>query len=86
MCRSCTTLGGGFVEDDDFGLEGGDCQSVAITGGLGRVDKTLYGGGCVGDETEVVDVEEDDDEGHDVRVGLGRSSEDGHVGWCEPGR
>jgi hypothetical protein len=52
-------LGGGFVEDNDFGFERGDCQTVTVTGGLGRMDETLHGGACVGDEAKVVDVEED---------------------------
>jgi hypothetical protein len=30
VCCSCVTLGGGFVEDDDFGLERGDCQMVVV--------------------------------------------------------
>jgi len=47
------------VEDDDFGFERGDCQTVTVTGGLGRIDETLHGGACVGDEAKVVDVEED---------------------------
>jgi hypothetical protein len=62
------TLGGRFVEDDDFGFERGDCQAVAVTGGLGRMDETLDGGACVGNETKVVDVEKDVEEGHGVRV------------------
>ena len=56
------------MEDDDFGLETGDCQTVPVTGGLGRMDETLYGGPCVADETKVVDVEKDNEEGHGVRV------------------
>jgi hypothetical protein len=56
------------VEDDDFGFERGDCQTVTVTGGLGRMDETLHGGSCVGDEAEVVDVEKDNEEGHGVRV------------------
>ncbi len=67
-CRTGATLGGGFVEDNDFGFERGDCQSVAVTGGLGRMDETLHGGSCVGDETEVVDLDKDSEEGHGVRV------------------
>jgi hypothetical protein len=61
-------LGGGFVKDDDFGFERGDCQAVAVAGGLGRMDETLHGGACVGNETKVVDVEKDGEEGHGVRV------------------
>ena len=61
MRRAGATLGGGFVEDDDFGFGRGDCQAVAVTGGLGRMDETLYGGACVGDEAKVVVVEERDD-------------------------
>jgi hypothetical protein len=53
---------------DDFGFERGDCQAVVVTGGLGRMDETLHGGSCVGDESEVVDVEKDNEEGHGVRV------------------
>ena len=34
MCRAGATLDGGFVKDDDFGFERGDCQAVAVTGGL----------------------------------------------------
>ena len=60
------------MEDDNFGLEGGDCQAVAVTGGLRGLEETLHGGACVVDETEVVDVEKDDDEGHHVRVRRGR--------------
>ncbi len=41
MLRVGTTLGGGFVEDYDFGLERGDCQTVPDTGGLRRMDETL---------------------------------------------
>ena len=59
MCLADATLGGGFVDDDDFGLERGDCQAVAVAGGLRRMDQTLHGGACVGDEAKVVDVEED---------------------------
>jgi len=66
--RAGATLGGGFVKDDDFGFERGDCQAVAVTGGLGRMDETLHGGACVGNETKVVDVEKDGEEGHGVRV------------------
>ncbi len=66
--RAGATLGGGFVQDDDFGLERRDCQTVPVTGGLGGMDETLYGGTCVGNETKVVDVEKDSEEGHDVRV------------------
>jgi hypothetical protein len=69
VCRAGATLSGGFVEDDDFGFERGDCQTVTVTGGLGRMDETLHGGACVGDEAKVVDVEEDGQEGHCVRVG-----------------
>ena len=43
VCYSCTTLGGGFVEDDDFGLEGGDCQSVSVIGGEGHVVRVREG-------------------------------------------
>ena len=56
------------MKDDDFGFERGDCQAVAVTGGLGRMDETLHGGACVGDEAKVVDVEKDGEEGHGVRV------------------
>jgi hypothetical protein len=45
MCCTDATLGGGFVEDDDFGLERGDCQTVTVTGGLGRMEETLHGSG-----------------------------------------
>ena len=58
MRRSGAKLGGGFVEDDDFGLERGDCQAVTVTGGLGRMDETLHGGACVGDEGHGVRVRE----------------------------
>ena len=68
MRRAGATLGGGFVKDDDFGFERGDCQAVAVAGGLGRMDETLHGGACVGNETKVVDVEKDGEEGHGVRV------------------
>ena len=68
LLESDATLGGGFVEDDDFGLERRDCQTVPVTGGLGGMDETLYGGTCVGNEAKVVDVEKDSEEGHDVRV------------------
>jgi hypothetical protein len=68
VCCTTTTLGGGFVEDDDFGLERGDCQTVTVTGGLGRMEETLHGRSCVGDETKVVDVQKDSEEGHGVRV------------------
>jgi hypothetical protein len=60
------------VEEEDFGLERGDCQTVVVAGIIRRVDKTLYGGTCMGDVTEVVDVEKEDDEGHDVRVREGQ--------------
>ncbi len=68
--RAGATLGGGFVEDDDVGLERRDCQTVTVpvTGGLGGMDETLHGGTCVGNEAKVVDVEKDSEEGHDVRV------------------
>ena len=33
----------------------------------------------MGDETEIVDVEKDDDEGHHVRVREGQVREGGHV-------
>jgi hypothetical protein len=33
------------------------------------MDEALHGGACVGDEAKVVDVEEDGEEGHCVRVG-----------------
>jgi hypothetical protein len=56
------------VEYDDIGLERGDCQVVAVTGGLGRMDETLHGGVCVDDEAKVVDVEKDTEEGHDVSL------------------
>jgi hypothetical protein len=46
----------------------GDCQAVTVTGGLRRMDETLFGGACVGNEAKVVDVEKDDEEGHDVRM------------------
>ncbi len=69
MCRAGATLSGGFVEDDDFGFERGDCQTVTVTGGLGNMDETLHGGACVDDEAKVVDVEKDDEEGRCVRVG-----------------
>ncbi len=72
VLRSDTTLVGGFVEDDDFGLERGDCQVVEVTGGLRRMDETWDGGTCVDDEEEVVDVEKDDDEGHVVRMREGQ--------------
>ncbi len=58
----------GDVEDDHFGFERGDCQVVAVTGGLGRMDETLNGGACVGDEANVVDVEKDIEEGDDERL------------------
>ncbi len=66
--KTLTGVGGGLVEDDDFGLEGGDGQTVAFTGRLSSVDEGLIGGGGVGDETQVVDVEKNGDEGPDVRV------------------
>ena len=69
MCHAGATLGGGFVEDDDFGFERGDCQTIAVTGGLGRMEQTLHGGACVGYEAKIVDVEKDGEEGHGVRVG-----------------
>ena len=59
---------GGLVEDDDFGLERRDGQSVAVAGVLRGEEEILYGGGGVGDETQVVDVEKNGDEGPDVRV------------------
>ena len=71
MCRTFATLGWGFVEDDDFGLERGDCQAVAVAGLLRGAEEALHGGACMSDETEVIDIEEDDNEGHDVRVGEG---------------
>jgi hypothetical protein len=45
------------VEDDDFGYERGDCQAVAVTGGLGRMEQTLHGGACVDYESKIVDVD-----------------------------
>jgi hypothetical protein len=30
VCCTVTTLGGGFVEDDDFGLVRGDCQTEIV--------------------------------------------------------
>jgi len=71
VCLTVTTLGWGFVEDDDFGLERGDCQAVAVTGLLRGAEEVLHGGACMSDETEIIDIEEDDHEGHDVRVGEG---------------
>ena len=62
MCRAGATLSGGFVEDDDFGFERGDCQTVTVTGGLGRMEETLHGRSCVGDEAKVVDVEKDSED------------------------
>jgi hypothetical protein len=62
----------GFVEDDDFGLQRGDCQAVAVAASLRRVDETLHGGTSMGDEADVVDVEKDGDEGHGVRVKEGQ--------------
>ena len=59
------------MEDDDFGLERRDGQSVAVAGVLRGEEEILYGGGGVGDETEIVDVEEYDDEGHEVGTGEG---------------
>ncbi len=56
------------MEDDDFGLERGDCHTVTVTGGLGRMQETLYGRSCVGDEAKVVDVQKDNKEGRGVRV------------------
>ncbi len=66
VCCTGAALGGGFVEDDD--LERGDCQTVTVTGGLGRMEETLHGRSCVGDKTKVVDVEKDSKEGHGERV------------------
>ena len=65
------------MEDDDFGLERRDGQSVAVAGVLRGEEEILYGGGGVGDETEIVDVEEYDDEGHEV------GTEEGEV-WVVP--
>jgi hypothetical protein len=55
----CTgsTLGGGFVEDDHFGFERGDCQAVAVTGGLGRMDESQVGMVTLDGVNEVGDVE-----------------------------
>jgi len=64
-------LGWGFVEDDDFGLERGDCQAVAVAGLLRGAEEALHGGACMSDEAEVIDIEEDGNEGHGVRVGEG---------------
>ncbi len=50
------------MEDDDFGRERGDCQTVTVTGGLGRMEETLHGRSCVGDEAKVVDVEKDSED------------------------
>ncbi len=52
------------MEDDDFGLERGDCQTVTVTGRLGRMEETLHGRSCVDDEAKVVDVEKDSEVGH----------------------
>ena len=71
MCRTFATLGWGFVEDDDFGLERGDCQAVAVAGLLRGAEEALHGGACMSDEAEVIDIEEDGNEGHGVRVGEG---------------
>ena len=51
MCHTCTTLGGGFVEDDDFGLEGGDYhEGHGVRVGEGQVRMvTLDGVNQVGD-------------------------------------
>ncbi len=54
------------MEDDNFGLEIGDCQTVTVPGGLGRMEETLHGRLCMGDEAKVVDVEKDNEEGHGV--------------------
>jgi hypothetical protein len=64
-------LGWGFVEDDDFGLERGDCQAVAVAGLLRGAEEALHGVACMSDEAEVIDIEEDVNEGHGVRVGEG---------------
>lgn len=34
LARDTTTVRVELVENYDFGLEGGDCQAVAVTGGL----------------------------------------------------
>ncbi len=40
----------------------GDCQTVTVTGGLGRMEETLHGRSCGGDEAKVVDVEKDSED------------------------
>ena len=60
------------MKDNDFGLERGDSQTVTVAGSLRSVDEVLHGGGGVGDESEIVEVEKDDDEGHEVGVGKGQ--------------
>ena len=65
-------MGRDLMTDDDFGHERRNGQTVAVAGTLRGVEEGLHGGGVVGDETEIVDVEKDDDEGHEVGVGKGQ--------------
>ena len=45
------------MKENDLGLERGDCQTFSVAGALTGVEEGLLGGGGVGDETEIVDVE-----------------------------